>query len=99
MIPMHRPDAWGRDITRDAPKGCLMITVLIVPAFSDQGGQCRIVAAPGDYPCALDSYRQTPALWREVGIMGNDGSLVCIDPPFASLADDQPLMAGLVFKF
>ena len=23
MIPMHRPDAWGRDITRDAPKGRL----------------------------------------------------------------------------
>jgi hypothetical protein len=23
MIPMHRPDAYGRDITRDAPKGRL----------------------------------------------------------------------------
>ena len=23
MIPMHRPDAWGRDITRDAPKARL----------------------------------------------------------------------------
>jgi len=24
MIPMHRPDAWGRDITRDAPRAHLM---------------------------------------------------------------------------
>lgn len=73
-------------------------TLYVVPAFSDQAGQCRIVARDGDHG-ARDSYRANPNNWREVGLMDSRGNIRCIEPEFAALRDDVPLMAGTVYRF
>ena len=81
-----------------------MKTIFIVPAWSDQAGQCRLVATStfksvGD---AKRDYEHYPDKWREVGIMNSQGKLVCFDGT-AKERDDikasEPLMAGLVFEF
>jgi hypothetical protein len=78
-----------------------MTTYLIVPAFSDQAGQCRIVMRPGPAPrgrSALMHYRNYPDQWREAGLMNSSGQLVCLDAPDhvrEEFIDCQPLMAGL----
>lgn len=66
----------------------------IPPAMTELAGQCRIYAT--SYPTANPRvfYDKHPDLWREVGIMGHDGRVVCIDSDFAALRDDVPLMAG-----
>ena len=74
-------------------------TLFIVPAFSEFGGQCRIVAATGDYASPIDNYRANPQLWHEVGIMDSKGSIRCIESEFSDIKNDEPLMAGMVFKF
>lgn len=81
-----------------------MKTVLIVPAWSDQAGQCRIVARSTDDPIrnALKDYREQPDQWLEVGLMNSQGKLVCYTGlPFEldEIEDCQPLSAGLVFEF
>ncbi|GBG14259.1 uncharacterized protein NMK_1824 [Novimethylophilus kurashikiensis] len=81
-------------------------TLFIVPALTDQAGQCTIVGYPGrDYPgkSALNSYRTFPHLWKDVGLMNSSGKLVCLDAQYGACggADElracEPLMAGLEF--
>jgi len=73
-------------------------TLYIVPTWGDQGSQCRIVARDGDHQ-ARESYEANPSNWREVGLMDWHGNVRCIEPEFAALRDDVPLMAGTQFKF
>lgn len=77
----------------------MTMLVLIVPAFSDQAGQCRIVARQGDVRDALCNYRAEPRAWREVGLMDSRGSIRCIEPQFAEMRQDEPLTAGVVYEF
>lgn len=78
-------------------------TVLIVPAWSDQAGQCRIVATDGHIKDALKSYRSDPSHWKEVGLMNSSGKVVHLtqDLQDAGLLDEmrdcEPLMAGTSF--
>lgn len=76
-----------------------MHTYLIVPAWSDQAGQCKIVSREGRHPQALLSYRETPELWSEAGIMNSQGKLVCLDDKelFFEMQADEPLAAGSVY--
>jgi len=81
-----------------------MKTVYIVPAFSDQAGQCRIVATVTGQRLQNVSrdYNHYPDKWREVGIMNSQGKLVCYDgksEEFAEIKACEPLAAGLVFEF
>lgn len=82
-------------------------TLFIVPAVTDQAGQCRIVGFPGkDYPGknAIHSYRENPNLWKEVGLMNSRGELVCLEPEYGAcggwdeLKACEPLMAGMEFE-
>lgn len=75
-------------------------TYYIVPAFSDQAGQCRIVVCDGAVANARDSYRAHPDLWKEAGIMNSRGELVCLEAPkhvWNEIQDCCPLMAGTQF--
>lgn len=75
-------------------------TLYIVPAQTDQAGQCRIVAAEGKVMSPRFSYRQFPERWSEVGLMNSQGKLVCLDAPKAvwdELKECEPLMAGTQF--
>lgn len=76
-------------------------TALIVPAMTDQAGQCRIVSRAGNWPNALDDYRKSPQKWKEVGLMNSQGRLVCVDDSNlrVELQDCEPLMAGLVTAY
>lgn len=56
-------------------------------------GQCRIYAPAGELrPGAR--YEDSPQNWREVGLMDSAGNVRCIEPEFAALRDEAPLMAG-----
>lgn len=77
---------------------------LIVPAFSDQAGQCRIVARTHEHvhPQALQHYRNHADQWKEVGIMNSRGKLVCLDAPqlvIQDFKDCEPLGAGMTMSF
>lgn len=75
-------------------------TLYIVPALTDQAGQCRIVACDGKVANARDSYRNYPRLWAEVGLVNSQGKLVCLDAPkhvWDELKDCEPLAAGNQF--
>jgi len=79
-------------------------TLLIVPAVTDQAGQCRIVVAEFDVrpDSALNAYRCDPDCWREIGLMNSRGKLVCLDAPrevWDDLKDCEPLMAGSQFTY
>lgn len=72
-------------------------TYYIVPAWSDQAGQCRIVARRGRHENARQDYRAHPECWKEVGLMNSLGKLVSLDAPAATVQefrDCEPLMAG-----
>lgn len=81
-----------------------MKTVYIVPAWSDQAGQCRIISTVtfksiGD---AKRDYEHYPDKWRECGTMNSQGKLVAYDGPKSErdeIVACEPLMAGLVFEF
>ena len=78
------------------------ITVYIVPAWSDQGGRCRIYKKDALVDNARDDYRSNPDQWVEVGIMNSHGHLVCLElpkPAMDSIAADSPLAAGMSWKF
>jgi hypothetical protein len=90
--------------------GCLrwekkaMKTVYIVPAWSDQAGQCRIVATVTAQKLSnvARDYDHYPDKWREVGIMNSQGKLVCYDgkpEERAEILSCEPLAAGMVFEF
>jgi len=70
----------------------------IVPALTDQAGQCRIVFREGFTGSARDDYRSQPDAWSDVGLMNSRGQLVCLQAP-AQVAkefkDCEPLMAGM----
>ncbi|HDR9105374.1 hypothetical protein [Paraburkholderia sp. A3RO-2L] len=74
-------------------------SVYIVPAMTDQAGQCRIVAREGSVPSARDDYRRNPQAWKEIGIMNSQGRLVCLEADNLAAYDElkacEPLMAGL----
>lgn len=74
-------------------------TVYIVPAWSDQAGQCRIASRPGKVENARDDYRNNPDAWKDIGIMNSQGRLVCIDSSnknvYRELMECSPLAAGL----
>ncbi|EGQ62637.1 hypothetical protein GGI1_14059 [Acidithiobacillus sp. GGI-221] len=77
-------------------------TVYIVPAMTNQEGQCRIVAAEGFYGSPRDSYEKHPKRWKEIGIMNSAGKIVCLEAgpqATAEMKDCEPLMAGAFFKF
>ena len=79
-----------------------METVYIVPAMTDQEGQCHIVATEGWHGAPRDSYEKHPTRWKEIGIMNVDGKIVCLEAgPQATkeMKDCEPLMAGAFFKF
>lgn len=73
----------------------------IVPAWSDQGGQCRIVSTPGPkINDPLAHYRKFPDLWSEAGLMNSRGELVYLSGPMShaeELRSCEPLMAGTTF--
>lgn len=77
-------------------------TLYIVPACTDQSGQCRIVGFRGTTSSARDCYEANPGLWVEAGLMNSRGELVCLSDEFAEfrqeLLDSQPLMASLQFS-
>jgi hypothetical protein len=77
-------------------------TVYIVPAMTDQAGQCRIVSREGEVASARDDYLQNPNAWKEIGLMNSRGQLVCIEADNLDVVDElkacEPLMAGLVFE-
>jgi hypothetical protein len=81
-----------------------MKTVYIVPALTDQAGQCRMVATVTFTSIrnpAMD-YRDYNDKWRECGIMNSKGKLVCYDgkpEESAHIQSCEPLMAGMIFEF
>jgi hypothetical protein len=74
-------------------------TYLIVPAWSDLAGQCKIVSREGRHPQALLSWRENHTLWQESGIMNSQGKLVCLDNAalWEEMKADEPLSAGSVY--
>jgi len=85
-------------------KSAQCITFLIVPAFSDQAGQCRIVQREHhrDLRPGLSNYRLSPQHWDEAGLMSSTGELRCLDVPasvFQSMKNNQPLMAGTTYTY
>jgi hypothetical protein len=69
-------------------------------AWTDQAGQCRIVAAQG--PGTLADYRRQPDRWSEVGLMNSAGKLVCLDAPrqvWDDMKADEPLAAGVTYRY
>ena len=79
-----------------------MHTIYIVPALTDQAGQCRIVAANGSFESPRDSYKSHPELWKEIGIMNSAGKIVCLQASpetTDTMKDCEPLIAGSYFMF
>lgn len=77
-------------------------TMYIVPAFSDQAGQCRIVAREGQVADARADYQKNPKAWKEAGLMNSRGKLVCLQGTaemVQEFRDCEPLMAGTQFVF
>ena len=78
-----------------------MITFYIVPAFTDQAGQCRIVSKITEsvFP---PKYHENPEDWKEAGLMNSRGKLICLEATIqqsAEIVDCEPLYAGMVFSF
>ncbi|MCL4526417.1 MAG: hypothetical protein M1492_07980 [Gammaproteobacteria bacterium] len=79
-----------------------MTIIYIVPATTDLGGQCRIVAAHGNIASPRDDYRKTPGRWKEVGLMNAAGRLVYLQASpeiYADIKACEPLMAGVFFRY
>lgn len=89
-----------------------MSTYLIVPAWSDQAGQCRIVRHAHfdeirknlrrEHNDPLRHYRAFPDEWVDVGLMASNGHIRCLTAPVGVLEDMrncEPLMAGAVFQY
>jgi hypothetical protein len=75
----------------------------IVPAWSDQAGQCRIVSRETDFSIDVyKSYNESPQIWKEAGLMNSQGKLVCIDATPEQAEDIkscEPLMAGTSYSY
>lgn len=72
-------------------------TIYIVPAFSEQAGQCRIYSTPGQPQDPAALYRARPEVWSDFGLMNSQGKLVCAQEAFEQIKECEPLMAGTVF--
>lgn len=82
----------------------MKVTYLIVPALTDQAGQCRIVRTfhDDDQDRALSDYRRTPDLWDEAGVMSSRGRIVCLTALpqiYSDMQADEPLAAGLTYTY
>jgi hypothetical protein len=102
--PVHRAEASQHARLHRKACGMTATTILIVPAWSDQAGQCRIVARDHDdsFTPGLADYRRQPDLWRDAGLMNSQGRLVCLDAErdrYADIQSCEPLMAGSVFTY
>ena len=85
-----------------APLPSLTDIFYIVPAWSDQAGQCKVVTRKVSGPVdASASYRASPGLWKEAGLMNSRGKLVCLNDKkaFAEMSQDEPLSAGMQYSF
>lgn len=94
-----------KSITQNEDTGTKKLPVLnvfyIVPAWSDQAGQCRIVSRQVEGRIdASASYRAAPELWAEAGIMNGRGKIVCLNDKhaFEEMSQDEPLMAGMQYS-
>jgi hypothetical protein len=84
----------------------LFFTYLIVPAWSDQGGQMRIVRTDRYLKDALQDYRDNPERWKEVGLIQtramNQQTLTYFEGPAPVarwIKDDLPLMGGTTYRY
>lgn len=85
-----------------SPGLLIMKIFYIVPAWSDQASQCRIVTRQVDKKIdAAASYRAAPELWKEAGLMNSQGKLVCLNDQqaFIEMSQDEPLAAGVQYSF
>lgn len=77
-------------------------TALVVPAFSDQAAQLKIVCKEGD-GFGLSEYRRDPSQWFEIGkCTAGPGRIVCLDAPealYLDMLDCEPLRPPLTFTF
>lgn len=90
----------GKPVEEAAPeKHVVASTVHIVPAFSDQAGQCRIYARPGNHPDPARHYLHEQDQWHEIGIMDSKGNLRCIEPKYQELSHEVPLRGGATYYF
>ena len=77
-----------------------MHTVYIVPAWTKQASQCHIVAREGVIENPGRSYKESPDLWAEIGIMNSRGELVCLSATsetYSEVKSCETLMAGTAF--
>ena len=73
-------------------------TYLVVPAFSDQAGQLRIVSRRASCPLTLADYRHAPDLWAEAGLVNAQGHVVSLAAPsrvLDELRDCEPIRGVL----
>lgn len=85
----------------------VLMTAYIVPALTDVAGYCRVVVRHGRIENPKEDYERDlirkVRLWREVGMMGSRGQLLCIEADLADLGlemrECQPMMAGMVWHF
>lgn len=91
-----------RCITGPAGNEPVCTTVYIVPAWSDQAGQCRIVARNAFIADPRLDYQENPGRWHEIGLMSSSGEIRCLTAPvpvYNELRASEPLAAGNVFRF
>lgn len=77
------------------------VTLCIYPAMTDQAGQCRIYAMP--YPMRpgqrpWDILLEYRSAWREIGLMGSDGRIICMDHEYRPFFEDCSLHGGMFFE-
>ena len=75
-------------------------TYLVVPAWSDQAGQLRIVSRRAGCTLTLTDYRRDSTGWAEAGLVAaQSGRLVCLDAPLSVQTEFlacEPIRAPLV---
>lgn len=82
----------------------MLTTYLVVPAWSDQAGQCRIVSREHDnkFRMCLATYRRAPELWKEAGLVSSTGGLRCIDASAVVaqyMREQEPIYPPTTFTF
>lgn len=74
----------------------------IVPALTDQAGQCHIVRHTGNPENPKLHYQRHPEQWAEAGLINSRGRLVCLqaNPDITQdIKGCEPLMAGMLFHY
>lgn len=81
----------------------MLINFYIVPAWSDQASQCRIVSRTTTVPVdARKDYLENSELWHEAGLMNSRGELVYLSAnkdQYDDIKGCVPLMAGCQFTY